>query len=100
MLETVRTILEDKQAEDIVVIDLRTSFTDHMVIATGHSARQIAAITSHLLTAFKAFKAIPAGVEGLPLAEWVLLDAGEVIVHLFRPEARMRYNLEKMWLNV
>ena len=64
-----------------------------MVIATGRSARQVAALTEHL----EAGSAAPAAVEGKAQGDWVLIDAGDVIVHIFRPEIRAYYNLEKMW---
>nr|WP_256367406.1 ribosome silencing factor [Magnetospirillum sp. SS-4] len=90
--------LEDHKAEDIVVIDLkgRTSIADHMVIATGKSQRQVGAMADHVSRALKS-----AGqhvqTEGEPQCDWVLVDAGDIIVHLFRPEVRAFYNLEKMW---
>ncbi|MBV9150226.1 MAG: nicotinate-nucleotide adenylyltransferase, partial [Alphaproteobacteria bacterium] len=87
--------LEDGKAEDIVTIDLagKTMMADYMVIASGRSARQVLSLTDHLE------QAIPGrvAVEGKSQGDWVLLDAGDVIVHLFRPEIRAYYNLEKMW---
>lgn len=98
LLEKIYTILEDKKAHDIVTIDLKgkTTIADYMVIATGQSGRQIAAIADHLAMALKQ-AGQPIGIEGLEAAEWVLVDAGDVIIHLFRPEVRLHYNLEKMW---
>ena len=90
--------LEDHKADDITVIDLRgrTSFADHMVIATGKSARQVGAMADFVARALKT-----AGqhvqTEGEPQCDWVLVDGGDIIVHLFRPEVRAFYNLEKMW---
>jgi nicotinate (nicotinamide) nucleotide adenylyltransferase/ribosome silencing factor RsfS/YbeB/iojap len=87
--------LEDGKAEDIVTIDLagKTTIADYMVVATGRSARQVVSLTEHLE------QAIPGrvAVEGKSQGDWVLLDAGDVIVHIFRPEIRAYYNLEKMW---
>jgi nicotinate-nucleotide adenylyltransferase len=89
--------LEDGKAEDIVTIDLagRTDIADYMVIASGRSARQVVALTDHLLEALP--KRWRSSVEGKTQGDWVLIDAGDVIVHLFRPEIRAYYNLEKMW---
>lgn len=91
--------LDDHKAVDIVSIPLagKSSIADHMVIASGNSARQVAAMANHLLDQLKADFGIVARVEGLPQADWVLIDAGDVVVHLFRPEVRSFYNLEKMW---
>jgi nicotinate (nicotinamide) nucleotide adenylyltransferase/ribosome silencing factor RsfS/YbeB/iojap len=89
--------LEDGKAEDIVTIDLagKTTIADHMVIASGRSARQVAALTEHLEEVLSHRTRI--SIEGKTQADWVLIDAGDVIVHLFRPEIRSYYNLEKMW---
>ena len=91
--------LEDDKAEDITVIDLagKTSISDYMVIATGRSNRHVAALAQHLVERLKQRGLVPLSVEGLAQADWVLIDAGDVIVHLFRPEVRDFYNLEKMW---
>jgi len=91
--------LDDSKAEDIVSIDLRgkTTFADVMVIATGRSNVHVGAIADRLIKSCKdAGVAIP-HVEGLPHCDWVLIDARDVIVHIFRPEVRQFYNLEKMW---
>jgi nicotinate-nucleotide adenylyltransferase len=89
--------LEDGRAEDIVTIDLvgKTTFADQMVIASGRSTRQVLALTEHLEEALAGRARI--SIEGKNQGEWVLIDAGDVIVHLFRPETRAYYNLEKMW---
>lgn len=86
------------KAEDVVVIDLkgRTALTDTMIIATGRSARQVGATADHVEKTLK-HAGLPVSVEGFPQCDWVLVDAGDVIVHLFRPEVRAFYNLEKMW---
>jgi ribosome-associated protein len=88
-------VLEDGKAEEIVTIDLagKSTIADYMVVATGRSARQVAALTDHLEQALPR----PLPVEGKAQGDWVLIDAGDVIVHIFRPEIRAYYNLEKMW---
>lgn len=90
--------LDDAKAEDIVAIDLRTKTTiaDHMVIATGRSSTHVGAIADRLLKACKTVGVTPRS-EGLQNCDWVLIDAGDAIVHVFRPEVRQFYNLEKMW---
>ena len=89
--------LEDGKAEDIVTIDLagKTTIADHMVIASGRSTRQVVALTEHLDEALS--RRTRVSIEGKTQGDWVLIDAGDVIVHLFRPEIRAYYNLEKMW---
>ena len=91
--------LEDDQAVDTVTIPLagKSSIADHMVVASGRSTRQVASMATKLAEKIKAETGRPARVEGLPNADWVLIDAGDVIVHLFRPEVRTFYNLERMW---
>ncbi|MEQ8410430.1 MAG: ribosome silencing factor [Erythrobacter sp.] len=91
--------LDDDQAQDIVSIPLegKSSIADYMVIASGRSTRQVAAMAQKLAEKVKEMGFGPARVEGLPAADWVLIDAGDVIVHLFRPEVRSFYNLERMW---
>ncbi len=98
LLALAEKILEDGKAEQVVVIDLqgKSSIADHMVIASGRSQRQVLALAEHLLEGLKA-AGRRASAEGLPHGDWVLIDAGDVIVHLFRPEVRGYYNLEKMW---
>ena len=97
ILDLVLQTLEDGKAEDIVTIDLagKTTIADHMVIASGRSTRQVLALTEHLDEVLS--RRIPISIEGKTQADWVLIDAGDVIVHLFRPEIRSYYNLEKMW---
>jgi ribosome-associated protein len=99
VLELVVSSLEDDQAGDIVSIDLRnkTILADYLVIATGRSQRHVGAVAEHLVEHLKAHKRRPIGVEGLPRCDWVLIDAGDVIAHIFREEVREFYNLEKMW---
>jgi ribosome-associated protein len=91
--------LEDDKAEDVVVIDLKdkSSVTDAMIIASGRSARHVGAIADHVIRRLKDEGYGRARVEGMPACDWVLIDAGDVVVHLFRPEVRAFYNLEKMW---
>ena len=98
MVELVVGLLDDDKAEDVTVIDLRgrTSIADTMVIATGRSARQVGAMADHLTEKLKA-AGIGTSVEGMPQCDWVLIDGADIIVHLFRPEVRAFYNLEKMW---
>ncbi len=99
MLEIVLSSLDDSKSEDIVPIDItgKTAMADHMVVASGRSHRHVGAIADHLLSDLKEAGYGNARVEGLPLCDWVLIDAGDVIVHIFRPEVRGFYNLEKMW---
>ena len=94
-----RFYLEDMKAEEVVEIDLvgKTSIADTMVIASGRSQRHVAAIAERVVTGLKDAGYGNARVEGLPSADWVLIDAGDIIVHVFRPEVRGFYNLEKMW---
>ncbi len=91
--------LDDDQAQETISIPLegKSSIADHMVIASGRSSRQVAAMAQHLAERIKKETGRSARVEGLPVADWVLIDAGDVIVHLFKPEVRSFYNLERMW---
>jgi ribosome-associated protein len=91
--------LDEDQAQDVVSIPLegKSSIADHMVIASGRSTRQVAAIATHLAERLKKEGHGSPRIEGLPAADWVLIDAGDVVVHLFRPEVRSFYNLERMW---
>ena len=98
-LRTALASLEDSKAEDIVPIDIKgkSSLADYMVVASGRSHRHVAAVADHLIKAMKEAGFGNARVEGLSSADWVLIDAGDVIVHVFRPEVREFYNIEKMW---
>ena len=91
--------LDEDQAQEIVSIPLAgvSSIADHMVIASGRSSRHVAAMAEKIAARIKQEGFGSARVEGLPNADWVLIDAGDVIVHLFRPEVRTFYNLERMW---
>ena len=91
--------LDDDQAVETVSIPLagKSSIADYMVVASGRSTRQVASMATKLAEKIKAEFRVSARIEGLPTADWVLIDAGDVIVHLFRPEVRSFYNLERMW---
>ena len=99
-LARVLSSLEDDKAEDIVQIDLRgkTAICDYMVICSGRSSRQVAAISEKLADRLKQGFGLSVKMEGKETGDWVLIDAGDVIVHVFRPEVREFYQLEKMWL--
>ena len=99
VLETVLASLDDSKAENTISINIqgKSSLADHMVIASGRSHRHVSAVADHLLKSLKDAGMGNARVEGLSGADWVLIDAGDVIVHVFRPEIREFYNLEKMW---
>ncbi len=98
VVATVTASLEDDKADDILVVDLRgrSSMADHLVIASGRSQRQVAAMADHLHFKLKHL-GLPVSVEGQTQGDWVLIDAGDIVVHLFRPEVRSFYGLEKMW---
>jgi ribosome-associated protein len=91
--------LDDDQAQDVVSIPLtgKSSIADHMVIASGRSTRQVASMAQKLTERIKQDLGRSVRVEGLAVADWVLIDADDVIVHIFRPEVRSFYNLERMW---
>ncbi|MFI4974279.1 MAG: ribosome silencing factor [Caulobacterales bacterium] len=91
--------LDDEKAQDVVLIDLqnKSSVADGMIVASGRSQRHVGAMADHLLRALKDAGYGKARVEGMPHCDWVLIDAGDVIVHLFRPEVRSFYNIEKIW---
>jgi len=91
--------LDDDQAVEVVTIPLtgKSSIADHMVIASGRSTRQVASMAQKLTERIKKELGRKVRVEGLPVADWVLIDAEDVIIHLFRPEVRSFYNLERMW---
>ena len=100
LLALVLSSLSDDKAEDVVQIDLRgrSTIADTMVIATGRSTRQVSAMSEKLVDRVKQAFGFTARVEGKETGDWVLIDTGDVIVHLFRPEVREFYQLEKMWL--
>jgi ribosome-associated protein len=99
ILATVLDSLSDAKAENVVTIDLlgKTSIGDYMVIASGRSQRHVGAIADQTCEKLKKQGQRELRVEGLPQCDWVVIDAGDVIVHVFRPEVRNFYNLEKMW---
>jgi ribosome-associated protein len=98
-IATVLRSLEDSKGEDILAIDLtgKSPIADHMVIVSGRSNRHVTAVADHLLRDLKDAGFGSCRVEGLQAGDWVLIDAGDIIVHVFRPEVRSFYNLEKMW---
>ncbi|MGR3760937.1 ribosome silencing factor [Roseobacteraceae bacterium NS-SX3] len=100
LLARILSSLDDDKAEDVVQIDLRgkTSIGDYMVLASGRSTRQVAAMSEKLMDRLKQEFGIISKVEGKDAGDWVLIDTGDVIVHIFRPEVREFYQLEKMWL--
>ena len=91
--------LDDDKAQDIVHIDLtdKSSVADSLIVASGRSHRHVGALADHIIRALKEQGFGKARVEGLPHCDWVLIDAGDVVVHLFRPEVRSFYNIEKIW---
>ncbi|MAI19016.1 MAG: ribosome silencing factor [Marinovum sp.] len=99
LLDRILTSLKNDKAEDIVQIDLRgkSSIGDYMIIASGRSSRQVTAISEKLVDNVKKDFGLPSKVEGKNAGDWVLIDTGDVIVHVFRPEVREFYQLEKMW---
>ena len=98
-MAAVNAVLEDGQAGDIAVIDLagKTTIADYMVVATGNPRRHVNALADNLIRKLKEAGYGTPGIEGRVHCDWVLVDAGDVIIHLFRPNVRAFYNLEKMW---
>ena len=99
LLRAALKVLSDRQASEVATFDLagRSSMADYLVIASGRAGRQVAAIADYLREAFMKLGARNIRIEGLPEANWVLVDAGDVIVHLFRPEVRAYYRLDEIW---
>jgi ribosome-associated protein len=99
LVHLIAETLDDAKAEEIVTIPLadKTPMADYMVVASGRSQRHVGAIAERLRDKLKENGIRDTRVEGMPLCDWVLIDAGDVIVHIFRPEARAFYNIEKMW---
>ena len=99
LLEAVTNALDDGKAEDIKVLDVRklTSIADFMVVATGRSSRQVKALADRVAEAARKKKVRPLGTEGQQSSEWVLVDLGDVIVHVMQPEPRSFYQIEKLW---
>lgn len=102
LLALVLRSVDDDKAEDVVQIDLRgrSDVADHMVICSGRSSRQVASISEKLADRLKHEMQLAVRIEGKETGDWVLIDAGDVIVHVFRPEVREFYQLEKMWLPI
>jgi ribosome-associated protein len=99
MIDVVLRSLDDAKAEQTVAIDItgKSSLSDHMVVTSGRSNRHVSAVADQVVKALREAGFSKPRVEGLPHADWVLVDAGDVIVHIFRPEVREFYNIEKMW---
>jgi ribosome-associated protein len=99
LLDLVERTLDGDKAHNVVVIDLKgkTEIADYLVVASGTSQRHVGAMANHLREEMKKVGVIPVPVEGVPQCDWVLVDGGDVVVHLFRPEVREFYNIEKMW---
>ena len=100
LLARILSSLDDDKAEDVVTIDLRgrSSVADHMVVCSGRSSRQVGAIAEKLVDRLKQDFGMICKIEGKDQGDWVLIDASDVVVHVFRPEVREFYQLEKMWL--
>ena len=98
-LSTILSRLDDMKAEETVTIDLRgkSAYSDYMVISTGRSNRHVGSIAENVAKGLKEAGIKNIHIEGLPNCDWVLIDSGDVIVHVFRPEVREFYNLERMW---
>lgn len=99
MIDVVLQSLEDAKAEETVSIDIagKSSLADHMVVTSGRSNRHVSAVADQVVKALRDNGFHKPRIEGLPHADWVLVDGGDVIVHIFRPEVREFYNIEKMW---
>lgn len=99
LTEALHGIIDDAKAEDIVTLELagKTSIADAMIVASGRSDRHVGAIAERIIGSLKDMGQPAPRVEGMPVCDWVLIDAGDVLVHLFRPEVRSFYNLEKLW---
>jgi ribosome-associated protein len=99
LIEVVLECLDDAKAENTVAVDItgKSSLADHMVVTSGRSDRHVGAIADQLLKALRENGFDKPRIEGLPHCDWVLVDTGDVIVHVFRPEVREFYNIEKMW---
>jgi len=100
LLARIQSSLDDDKAEDVVTIDLRgrSSVADYMVVCSGRSSRQVSAIAEKLVERLKEEAGRTCKIEGKDQGDWVLIDAQDVIVHVFRPEVRDFYQLEKMWM--
>lgn len=101
LMKKVRAFLEEKKAEDITTIDMknRSSIAEYMIIASGTSQRHLAALADNLREEMHKYKIKPLSIEGYPDSDWILVDLNAVIIHLFKPEMRALYDLEKMWMH-
>jgi ribosome-associated protein len=99
LVKAILSVLDDAKAEEIISLDLagKTSLADAMIIASGRSDRHVGAIAERVASALRDLRLPTPRIEGMPVCDWVLIDAGDVLVHLFRPEVRGFYNLEKLW---
>ncbi|MCW5720824.1 MAG: ribosome silencing factor [Devosia sp.] len=99
LIDLILETLDDAKAEETVAVDItgKSSLADHMVVTSGRSQRHVGAVADQIITALRDNGRGKPRVEGLPHCDWVLVDAGDVIVHIFRPEVREFYNIEKMW---
>ncbi len=99
MRDAALLVLDERQAEDVMALDVRgrSAIADHVIIASGRSARQLAAMADYIREAFFKLGVKRVRVEGLPQGDWVLIDAGDIILHLFRPEVRAYYHIETIW---
>ena len=99
VLISVKSCLEDAKTEKLTIIDIKgkSALGDYMIVGSGRSHRHVGAIADHLLRDLKQKGFGTAKVEGLPNCDWVLIDTGDIIIHLFRPEVREFYSIEKMW---
>ena len=99
LIEKVQTLLDDMKARDLVVIDVKgkSSVTDYMVIASGTSRRHVLSMADEVLQKVKQLGVMPMGSEGQEGGEWVLVDLGDIVVHVMMPDARSFYDLERLW---
>lgn len=99
LIDLILETLDDAKAEETVAVDItgKSSLADHMVVTSGRSQRHVGAVADQIITALRDNGHGKPRVEGLPHCDWVLVDAGDVILHIFRPEVREFYNIEKMW---
>ena len=99
MIDVILDCLDDAKAEEVVAVDItgKSSLADHMIVTSGRSQRHVGAVADQVITALRENGYGKPRVEGLPHCDWVLVDAGDVILHIFRPEVREFYSLEKMW---
>ncbi|MCS6761665.1 MAG: ribosome silencing factor [Candidatus Devosia symbiotica] len=99
MIDVILNCLDEAKAESIVPVNIvgKSLLADHMVVASGRSQRHVGAVADQLINALRDAGYGKPRIEGLPHCDWVLVDAGDVVVHVFRPEVREFYNIEKMW---